>query len=165
MFDLDATIEFAKPSDAREIAELSREYVEFGLGWRYTPQKVASLLQRQSKNVVVARRGEKLMGFGIMTYRNDSANLDLLAVKRRYRRRGVARQIVTWLVDVAVAAGMHSVFVQVRKINDGAINFYRKLGFYKIEEMPGYYHGEETGVIFCKSLRPVFRATELEQVD
>jgi len=159
MLNLDATIEFAQPSDAREIAELSREYIEYGLGWRYTPEKVASLITGKTKNVVVARRGHELMGFGIMTYRDESANLDLLAVKRGYRRRGVARQIVTWLIEVALSAGIHSVYVQVRELNHGAIEFYRKLGFHKIDEMPGYYSGEETGIIFCRSLRPMFGAT------
>jgi ribosomal-protein-alanine N-acetyltransferase len=93
-----------------------------------------------------------------MTYRDESANLDLLAVKRRCRRRGVARRIVTWLIEVAHSAGAHSVYVQVRKLNHGAIGFYKELGFHQIEELPGYYGGEETGVIFCKSLRPIFGA-------
>jgi len=159
MYDLDTTIEFARPSDAREIAELSREYVEFGLGWRYTPEKITSLLKSNTKNVVVARRGDKLMGFGIMSYSSESANLDLLAVKRRYRRRGVARKIVTWLIEVARSADIHSIYVQVRKLNHGAVRFYTKLGFNKIDELPGYYSGRETAVIFCKALRPVFCAT------
>ena len=159
MLDLDVTIDFARPCEAEEIALLSREYIEFGLGWRYTPEKVTSLIHKETKNVVVAHHGEKLVGFGIMTYGNETANLDLLAVKRRCRRRGVARKIVLWLIEVAKAADMHTVYVQVRKLNSGAVNFYYKLGFAEIDEIPGYYRGEETAVIFCKALRPVFDVT------
>ncbi len=111
------------------------------------------------KNIIVARNDEKLLGFGIMTYRNNDANLDLLAVKQNYRRRGVARSIVEWLIEVALEAGVHSVYVQVRKLNTGAVEFYRKLSFEQIDEFAGYYQGKETGVIFCKTLRPVFTAT------
>jgi ribosomal-protein-alanine N-acetyltransferase len=159
MFRLNVTIEFATASDANEIGNLSREYVEFGLGWNYTPDKIRTLIKSSTKNVVVARRGEKLAGFGIMTYRDENANLDLLAVKRLYRRRGIGRQIVEWLGDVANTAGIQNIFVQVRKLNIGAIKFYRKLGFHEIDEKGGYYKRQETGVIMCKTIRPVFNAT------
>ncbi len=159
MLDLEVEIGFARPSEAGEIARLSREYIEFGLGWRYTPERIAAALRNPIKNVIVARQGGRLVGFGIMTYREESANLDLLAVKREFRRRGVARRLVRWLVDVAVAAGMENVYVQVRQRNSGAMAFYNRLGFYQIEELPGYYRGREAGVIFCKPLRPVFVVT------
>lgn len=96
-----------------------------------------------------------MLGFGIMTYEDEQANLDLLAVKYFHRRRGIGRLIVTWLEDVACAAGIQNIFVQVRKINKGAIEFYEKLGFQIIDEEAGYYQGRETGVIMCKSLQPL----------
>lgn len=155
MLPLEATIEFATDSDVAEIGELSRRYVEYDLGWRYTPARLRSLIANSTKNVVVARRGERLAGFGIMTYGEENANLDLLAVKVRYRRRGIGQQIVQWLVKVAKTAGMTGVFVQVRKPNQGAIEFYEKIGFQQIDEVPGYYQGQETAVILCMALRPI----------
>jgi ribosomal-protein-alanine N-acetyltransferase len=152
-------IEFAAKSDANEIGTLSQEYIEYGLGWSYTPRKIRSLISDGAKNVVVARDRGKLAGFGIMTYREENANLDLLAVKARYRRNGVGTQIVEWLEEVATTAGIQNVFVQVRETNHGAIMFYKKLNFHKIDEHTGYYKGQETGVIMCKAIRPIFNAT------
>ena len=37
-----------------------------------------------------------LIGFGIMTYGENTANLDLLAVRPNYRRRGVATRLLRW---------------------------------------------------------------------
>jgi ribosomal-protein-alanine N-acetyltransferase len=159
MLSLNPTIEFARASDVDEISGLSRDYIEYGLRRKYTPERIRGLIEDTSKNIIVARNNEKLLGFGIMTYRNNDANLDLLAVKQNYRRRGVARSIVEWLIEVALEAGVHSVYVQVRKFNTGAVEFYRKLSFEQIDEFAGYYQGKETGVIFCKTLRPVFTAT------
>lgn len=85
-----------------------------------------------------------------MTYGDETANLDLLAVKTLYRRRGVGRQIVNWLEEVALTAGIFSLFVQVRKLNSGAIKFYEKLGFEIIEERSGYYQGKENGILLKK---------------
>jgi ribosomal-protein-alanine N-acetyltransferase len=159
MLNLNPSIEFAKASDANEISILSRDYIEYGLRRKYTPERIRHLMQDTSKNVVVARDNKILLGFGIMTYRNNDANLDLLAVRQDCRRRGIARNIVEWLIAVAMEADVHSVYVQVRKLNTGAVEFYHKLNFQKIDELSGYYQGEETGVIFCKTLRPVFTAT------
>jgi len=159
MFPIKATIEFATMADVVEIGELSKNLVEYDLGWSYTPERLGKLINSSTKNVVVARKGEKLTGFGIMTYREHNANLDLLAVKVRYRRRSIGKQIVEWLVEVARTAGIINVFVQVRKLNYGAIKFYRKIGFQDIDEEPGYYRGQETGVILCKSIRPILGGT------
>ena len=159
MFGNRITVEFAKVSDVIEIGDLSRKYIEHDLGWKYTPEKLKKLIKNRSKNVVAARRGNKLVGFGIMTYYEEQANLDLLAVKMIYRRRGIGKQIVKWLEEVALTAGIFNIFVQVRKINNGAIIFYKKLGYEIIDEKSGYYRGQETGVIMSKNIRQMIDAT------
>lgn len=147
------TIEFASHADAGQIAKLSKLYIEHGLGWKYTPDKITQLIRHARKNVVVAREDGQLAGFGIMTYHESRANLDLLAVKLRYRYQGIGRQIVQWLEEVALTAGIFTVYVQVRQINIGAIKFYQKLGYRTLNEQAGYYHGIETGVIMSRDLR------------
>lgn len=151
------TIEFATAADAAEISELSRRYIEHDLHRVYTPGRIRASIRNPAKNVVVTRSGRALTGFGIMTYGHNVANLDLLAVKRACRRRGVATQLVEWLEKVAVTAGVRQVFVQVRQQNTRAMRLYQKLGFIVIDEVRGYYQGRETAVIMGKSIRPMFR--------
>lgn len=148
-----ATIEFASLADAKEIATLSREYIEYDLGWDYTPEKISQLILHPAKNVVVAREENQLVGFGIMTYREEEANLDLLGVKVRYRYLGIGRQIVAWLEKVAITAGIFRIDIQVRQINTGAIKFYRKLGYRVVAQQRGYYRGLETAVFMSKDIR------------
>jgi ribosomal protein S18 acetylase RimI-like enzyme len=157
MLRRESVIEFATDADVDEIGYLSKIYVEHDLGWQYTPQRIKELIRNRAKNVVVARSGDELAGFGIMTYMEESANLDLLAVKIAYRRRGIGRQLVAWLEKVARTAGIIYLFVQVRKMNQGAIRFYEQIGFHPIDEQSGYYRGKETGVIMCKGLREIIR--------
>lgn len=159
MFGNRTTVEFAKYSDVIEIGDLSKKYIEHDLGWKYTPEKLKNIIKDRTKNVVVARKGDELVGFGIMTYYEEQANLDLLAVKMIYRRRGVGKQVVKWLEEVALTAGIYNIFVQVRKINNGAIKFYKRLGFEIIDEKSGYYRGQETGVIMSKNIRKMITAT------
>lgn len=153
-------IEFAAAADAAEISALSRKYIEYDLRRVYTPARIRASIRSPAKNVVVARCDRKLIGFGIMTYGRNIANLDLLAVKRSCRRRGVAARLVTWLEKVAVTAGIQQVFIQVRQRNTRAIHFYQKLGFIVVDEIPGYYQGRETAVVMGKNIRPIFRRGE-----
>ena len=148
-------IEFAKDSDAIEIGELSRKEIEYNLRWKYRPTRIRQLIRHPSKNVVVARGNCALAGFGVMTYHDDSANLDLLAVNSQFRGRGVGSQIVLWLEKVALTAGITNVFVQVRQTNAVAIRFYERLGFQKIGQIAGYYQAHEAAVIMCKGIRPM----------
>jgi ribosomal-protein-alanine N-acetyltransferase len=94
-----------------------------------------------------------------MTYHKDQANLDLLAVKEKFRRMKIGTQIVLWLEKVAITAGSFNIFVQVREMNTEAITFYEKLGFLKLEEIEGFYKGVENGVVMAKLLRPMINAT------
>jgi len=152
-------IEFATFTDAPEIGAISKNDIEHGLGWRYTPERIEKLIRNRSKNVVVAREGPKLVGFGIMTYHEDQANLDLLAVKQGFRRMKIGTRIVQWLEEVALTAGAFNIFVQVRSRNTGAVAFYKSLGFQVLDEKRGLYRGVEAGQIMAKTLRRMFNAT------
>ena len=147
MSTLHLSIGLAGAGDARAIAELSRRHVEQGLGWKYTPAHVRRLMRDVTKNVVVARADDCVAGFGIMSYGDTTANLDLLAVQPACRGQGVGRRLVSWLESVARDAGINTVFVQVRRGNRSAIAFYQVGGYQVIDQVRGYYHGREDAVI------------------
>ena len=156
MLENQAIIELATLEDATEIGRISRSDIEYGLGWNYRPERIVRYIRDISKNVVVARVESRLAGFGIMTYREDQANLDLLAVISDFRRLTVGTQIVQWLEKVAMTAGVSNIFVQVRASNMGAVKFYEGMGFHRLDEKKGYYRGVEAGLIMVKSIRLMF---------
>ncbi len=152
-------IEFAKLADVPEISRLSRDEIEFGLGWNYTPQKIVRIIKNKSKNIVVASHENQFVGFGAMTYRKDQANLDLLAVHNDYRQNKVGTKLVLWLEKVAATTGAFNIFVQLRENNTGAFNFYEHLGYQQLDELAGFYRGIENGIVMAKSIRPMINAT------
>ena len=48
------TLRLAEPGDAHAIAEMSRDYIESGLGWRYDPAHVLRAMRRRESAVLVA---------------------------------------------------------------------------------------------------------------
>jgi hypothetical protein len=59
-------IGLAQYSDSHEIADMSRTLIEYGLPWTWRPGRIAREIAAPSKNVVVAKDQDSLVGFGIM---------------------------------------------------------------------------------------------------
>ena len=75
-------IRLAVARDAGAIATMSRDLVESGLVWRYTPARVLALVRHPDTNVAVAETGGATAGFGVMEYGDERGHLVLLAVRR-----------------------------------------------------------------------------------
>lgn len=146
------SIGLASTGDAVEIALLSRDLIETGLRWSWTPERVAASVRSRNALVVVARSRERIAGFGIMRYGDDDAHLDLLGVDPDYQRGGVGRQLVQWLEKPALVAGISAVFLEVRVRNHGAQAFYERLGYRKLTEIAGYYRGRESAIRMGREL-------------
>lgn len=144
-------IRLALPQDAVRIATMSRDYVEHGLGWGWTPARVLRSIRDRATNVVVAECGADLAGFGIMKYLDDDAHLLLFAVRPEYRRRGVGSGLVTWLESTATTAGIELIFLETRATNTAAREFYAARGYRELATLPRYY-GSEDAVRIGKDL-------------
>lgn len=132
-------IRLATPADARAVAELSRDAIEAGLGWTYTPDRILTAMRSRITNVAVVYEGWHLLAAGIMDYGDLSAHLVLLGVQRAQRRRGLGRHVLTWLEACALTAGVRRVSAEVRADNPGAIAFYEALGYELRDRVAGYY--------------------------
>mgnify|MGYP001059462410 CR=1 FL=1 len=66
-----------------------------------------------------------------------------LAVHPRWRRRGVARLLLTTGLAHAREQGAHTAWLEVRPSNLPALALYESLGFVPVGRRPGYY--EDTG--------------------
>src|ERR1044071_7943528 len=84
----DLLLRLAYPAEAAAIANLSRELVEYGLRWRWTPARVLESIRAVNVNVLVACDHETVAGFAIMRYGDEKAHLDLLGVRSEERRVG-----------------------------------------------------------------------------
>jgi ribosomal protein S18 acetylase RimI-like enzyme len=146
-----ASIRFAMREDALGIAEMSRDFIEYGLGWSWTRERILRNLRHRDTNAIVAVREADRAGFALMKYGDEEAHLLLLAVKPSHRRCGVGRTLVDWLEASAQVAGVTRITLEARASNDGARAFYRSLGYAQAQLLPGYYGGRETSVRMVKS--------------
>lgn len=146
-------LKLARLRDAQPIARMSRELVEWGLPWSWTPGRVARHIRDQESVVLTAWAGERLIGLAIMQFFAETAHLNLLAVEPASRRLGIGRRLLEWLEETARTGGIFAVSLEVRAGNAGARTFYRTLGYLEIRALPGYYSGRETAIRMMHDLR------------
>jgi ribosomal-protein-alanine N-acetyltransferase len=147
-----AILGLARSTDARDIAEMSRDLIEQGLTWSWTPARVQHFICGPDSSVVVARRDRRLAAFAIMHFGDEVAHLNLLAVAPEHRRQGLGRQLMHWLTATAVEAGVFRVNLEVRTRNEAARVFYQALGFDALNVVPGYYQGREAALRMTRRL-------------
>jgi ribosomal-protein-alanine N-acetyltransferase len=146
------TIQLAKIVDASCIAEMSRDLIESGLGWSWTPSRVLKAINGQDSNVIVTREGKQVIGFAVMRYLEGEARLDLFGVLPQHRRKGVGTRMIKWLEKTALCNGTGVVYLETRLSNKEARDFYKALGYEVIQQIPGYYQGIESAVRLAHDL-------------
>jgi [ribosomal protein S18]-alanine N-acetyltransferase len=147
-----ATLELARVNDAREIAEMSRDLVEQGLTWSWTPARVQHFISGPESSVVVARRERHIAAFAVMHFGDEVAHLNLLAVAPEHRRQGLGRQLMRWLTETAIEAGVFRINLELRTRNQPARIFYERLGFDPLGVVQGYYQGREAALRMSRRL-------------
>ncbi len=146
-------LSLAHRADAGRIALLSRNLVEHGLPWSWTPQRVRRCISHPDYVVLVARVQQQLSGFAIMQFLQHHAHLCLLGIQPEYQRRGIGRRLVAWLEKSARVAGVFTVILEVRTSNEAAIRFYRRLGYTDDRVFRAYYSPTESAVRMSHNLR------------
>lgn len=147
------TLRLAEPRDAHAIAALSRDHIEAGLPWKYDAARILRAMRRRDTVVLVAGEGRSVRGFAVMDFGEERAHLALLAVSPGYRRRGIGRRLMEWLLESARTAGIASVHLELRSGNEAARRFYRAMGFSETILVPGYYGGRESALRMIRVLR------------
>jgi ribosomal protein S18 acetylase RimI-like enzyme len=149
----DVTLSLARLGDAPAIATMSREFIESGLPWSWTPKRVAALIRQRECLAVIATVDRTMVGFVMAQFGADSVHVALLGVAEGYRRQGIARRLLAWVEESAVAAGLFQVRLEVRRINRSAQRFYLSLGYTESGCMSNYYSGREDAIRLARDLR------------
>ena len=145
-------IRLAVPQDASTVAQMSRDYIEHGLGWSWTSARVLRAIRDESTNVAVILKRDRVWGFGIMQYGDDTAHLALLAIHPAQRHQGLGARLIAWLEQSARIAGVKQIRLEARADNRSAIAFYQRLGFSQSGRIAGYYEGAIDAVQLEKRL-------------
>jgi len=138
----------ARPDDLDRIAWL--EQIGFPDPW--PRELLAYEVHHPMSIVLVAVWAEGLPAAGYASFRMGGGEAELLrlAVAPGERRRGVARSLVSGGIERLRPAGIETCFLEVRTNNDGAIAFYREMGFERVGRRPGYYRDGSDALVYAR---------------
>lgn len=88
---------------------------------------------------LVARNGDRIIGYAGMYVVLDEAHVTNVAVRPDCRGQGVGRRLMQALIGIAVRRGAVYMDLEVRTQNSVAQNLYRSMGFQEVGRRPGYY--------------------------
>lgn len=142
----------AHATEAAEIASISRQHIEYGLNWRWTPARVRRCINDCETMVLVASLRGAIVGFAIMKFSEDAAHLLLLAVQPKLRRNGLGKTMLRWLEKSCSTAGIQQVRLEVRARNRSARRFYEHMGYQLLDRLPAYYDRDEAAMVMGRVL-------------
>ena len=133
-------------SHVSQIAQL--ETVCFSDPW--SEKSIASELNNALSLWLVDLDGETVAGYIGSQAVMGEADVMNVAVAPRYRRQGVAENLVNLLVAALAERGNYSLALEVRESNQAANSLYQKLGFTQVGFRPGYYRNPKEGALILR---------------
>lgn len=134
--------------DLLQIAELEKQC--FSDPWNY--RMLAESFFSENVSAVAAAEGEKVCGYGFLVAAGEEADIANIAVAEDFRRRGIARAILTELEKAARERGVKKLFLEVRVSNAPAMLLYLRSGFVGRYVRPRYYGDGEDALVMERVL-------------
>lgn len=143
----------AQTSDIEAVGLIERQ--QFSVPWpeEYFSAELTNPLS--SFWVAVEAAADRVIGFIVFWMIDGTIELHQVAVSADDKRRGVASELLRFLLRTARERGIDSIYLEVRQSNAAAIGLYEKFGFRKVGQRKGYYqHPVEDACLFSLSLSP-----------
>ena len=136
-------------ADNLSVAKIERE--SFSDAW--TMEMISDTFMQDNFIGFVAEENGKVIGYIALTYCLDEAEINIIAVTRNFRRKGVATALLNKSYETLIEAGIDKIFLEVRKSNKSAQSLYENQGFKHIGIRPKYYNNVEDALLMRKDLK------------
>ncbi len=135
--------------DIEYIAEL--EAKTFTDAW--TEQSVRDTFEQKQAFITVAENDERLIGYCIIYYVMDEAEIARIAVSEDVRKLGIGTGLLDYTCKSCREKQIERLLLDVRESNEGAIAFYKNHGFQTDGIRKNFYEmPKENAVLMSMSL-------------
>lgn len=131
--------------DAQATADL--DFKCFGARDACNREYFFRVAQDERQEFLVAELDRKIIACAGAEIDNDTAEIESIAVAPEYRRIGVAKILLTKLLDAITKRGATFIVLEVRPSNKAAIELYKKFGFQIVEREKNYYWNEDAWIM------------------
>lgn len=134
---MDIVIEKAQACDLREIADTEKEI--FSTPWSL--KSITDTFENENNCFFAAKDIESGETAGHICLETvlDEGTLTSVAVREKYRGKGIAKRLMDAFMDEAKKRNISFIYLEVRASNIPAISLYEKYGFEKVGTRKNYY--------------------------
>jgi ribosomal-protein-alanine N-acetyltransferase len=116
------------------------------------PESAFLNLMIQSRTNWVALAEDEVAGYLVTQWVLDEIHILNLAVATSFRKRGIARQFLEFLVSRAKKRNVRDLYLEVRISNEAAKALYDAFGFSQLSTRRSYYPDGEDALVLHKRL-------------
>lgn len=118
-------IRLMNDADVEQVAKIEKEI--FSKPW--SAKSFLDSLNSDNTLYVVAQENDVVVGYCGMYMSYGEGNITNVAVSPGFRRQGIAKKTLDYILKLAVENGITDVTLEVRETNVPAIRMYEQLGF------------------------------------
>lgn len=119
--------------DQQGVAALWREVFPDNSPWNVPEEDIERKLNVQREFFLVAEREREIVGTAMAGFDGHRGWVYYVAVREKYRKRGIGRALMERVEKDLIAAGCTKLNLQVRSSNQEVVEFYSRLG-YNVED-------------------------------
>ena len=133
------------------VAELEKKI--FSDAW--TARSIMETLEQPQTQIVVGEEDGKVIGYAIVYFVLDEAELTRIAVDENCRGKGVGHQLMEAVLEICRDKEIAKLFLEVRESNHIARMFYQKHGFNEDGVRKNFYQFPTEHAILMSKTMPV----------
>lgn len=122
-------------ADVEDVSRIEKDV--FSLPWK--PDDFLAMVEADYAYYFVAEENSEIAGYCGLRNMAGEGEITNVAVAEKFRRRGVGRGLMEYLLKKAASLGIEALTLEVRVSNIPAISLYESLGFRGEGVRPGFY--------------------------
>lgn len=143
-------------------AVVALDRMSFSLPWPERSFRF-ELTDNSASRCWVAEADGEIVGMLVAWLLVDEAHIATLATHPAYRRRGIARELLSHALRSMAEEGAVSSFLEVRESNAAAQELYRRLGYEAVGRRKRYYKDtDEDAILMTLTGLEKFKVSKLE---
>lgn len=123
----------------------------------WTAAGIRETIQYETARTFVAESRGRTVGYVMARISGEEGEILNLAVLPGYRRKGIARSLLTEALASIAVAGVTEAFLEVRQSNGQAIALYQAQGFRPVGLRPDYYRDPREDALVLRAPLPALR--------